>query len=143
MFYAMGHFSKFLPPDSVRVALTTSSSASSTLSSVDSVAFLTPDNQVVLILSNRDSAAHNITLSLSSQQLSTSLTLEALSIKTIVVGEIEGNNSSSSSSSASSATEMPIITTATPVSSTGSSSSTTASSASETPEPTTPDHSSC
>ncbi|KAE9020329.1 hypothetical protein PF004_g5467 [Phytophthora fragariae] len=143
MFYAMGHFSKFLPPDSVRVALTTSSSASSTLSSVDSVAFLTPDNQVVLILSNRDSSAHNITLSLSSQQLSTSLTLEALSIKTIVVGEIEGNNSSSSSSSASSATEMPIITTATPVSSTGSSSSTTASSASETPEPTTPDHSSC
>ncbi|KAE9000860.1 hypothetical protein PR001_g17758 [Phytophthora rubi] len=143
MFYAMDHFSKFLPPDSVRVALTTSSSASSTLSSVDSVAFLTPDNQVVLILSNRDSSAHNITLSLSSQQLSTSLTLEALSIKTIVVGEIEGNNSSSSSSSASSATEMPIITTATPVSSTGSSSSTTASSASETPEPTTPDHSSC
>lgn len=143
MFYAMGHFSKFLPPDSVRVALTTSSSASSALSSVDSVAFLTPDNQVVLILSNRDSSAHNITLSLSSQQLSTSLTLEALSIKTIVVGEIEGNNSSSSSSSASSATEMPIITTATPVSSTGSSSSTTASSASETPEPTTPDHSSC
>ncbi|KAG6584810.1 putative glycosyl hydrolase family 30 protein [Phytophthora cinnamomi] len=125
MFYAMGHFSKFLPPDSVRVALTTSSSASSTLGNVDSVAFLTPDNQVVLVLSNRDSSAHDITLSLSSQQLSTNVTLEALSIKTIVIGEVEGNSSSSSAtSSASSGTDTPSITTATPVFSTTSSSST-------------------
>ncbi|POM61800.1 Glycosyl hydrolase family 30 protein [Phytophthora palmivora] len=125
MYYAMGHFSKFLPPDSVRVALTTNSSASSTLTKVDSVAFLTPDNQVVLILSNRDSSAHDITLSLSSQQLSTNVTLEALSIKTIVIGEGSGNNSSNSSSStnsASSATETPIATTATPTSSASSAS---------------------
>lgn len=133
MFYAMGHFSKFLPPDSVRVALTTSSSASSTLAKVDSVAFLTPDNQVVLILSNRDSSAHDITLSLSSQQLSTNVTLEALSIKTIVIGEVEGNSSSCSSSSSStgssgSVTETPTTTTATPASSTSSNSASEASS---------------
>ncbi|RLN21146.1 hypothetical protein BBO99_00009223 [Phytophthora kernoviae] len=91
MFYAMGHFSKFLPPDSVRVDLTASTSASSTLTKVDRVAFLTPDNQVVFVLSNRDSSAHNITVSLSSQHLSTSVTLGALSIKTIIIGEIEGN----------------------------------------------------
>ncbi|ETK91600.1 hypothetical protein L915_04864 [Phytophthora nicotianae] len=154
MFYAMGHFSKFLPADSVRVSLTTSSSASSTLTKVDSVAFLTPDDQIVLILSNRDSSAHDITLSLSSQKLSTSVTLEALSIKTIVVGEVEGN----SSSSANPTTETPSTTTASPISSTSGSftgssnsatetpsatTSTAASSASESPEPTTPEHSSC
>ncbi|KAG2990853.1 Glucosylceramidase [Phytophthora cactorum] len=167
MFYAMGHFSKFLPADSVRVSLTTSSSASSTLAKVDSVAFLTPDDQVVLILSNRDSSAHDITLSLSRQQLSTNVTLEAFSIKTIVIGEVEGNSSSSSNSatetpstttatpissvsssesstgSSSSVTETPSATTATPASSTSSAISTAASSASETAEPTTPDHSSC
>ncbi|KAG4041168.1 hypothetical protein PC123_g23310 [Phytophthora cactorum] len=163
----MGHFSKFLPADSVRVSLTTSSSASSTLAKVDSVAFLTPDDQVVLILSNRDSSAHDITLSLSRQQLSTNVTLEAFSIKTIVIGEVEGNSSSSSNSatetpstttatpissvsssesstgSSSSVTETPSATTATPASSTSSAISTAASSASETAEPTTPDHSSC
>ncbi|KAG3130002.1 hypothetical protein PI124_g21014, partial [Phytophthora idaei] len=167
MFYAMGHFSKFLPADSVRVSLITSSSASSTLAKVDSVAFLTPDDQVVLILSNRDSSAHDITLSLSRQQLSTHVTLEAFSIKTIVIGEVEGNSSSSSNSatetpstttatpissvsssesstgSSSSVTETPSATTATPASSTSSATSTAASSASETAEPTTPDHSSC
>jgi glucosylceramidase len=144
MFYAMGHFSKFLPADSVRVALTTSSSAASTLANVDSVAFLTPDDQVVLILSNRDSSTHDVTLSLSSQQLSTSVTLEALSIKTVVIGEVAGNSSSSSSSSsssntgsASSRTETPSTTTATPVSSTSSSSSGSSSSVTETPSTTT------
>ncbi|KAG6949567.1 hypothetical protein JG688_00014606 [Phytophthora aleatoria] len=164
MFYAMGHFSKFLPADSVRVSLITSSSASSTLAKVDSVAFLTPDDQVVLILSNRDSSAHDITSSLSRQQLSTNVTLEAFSIKTIVIGEVEGNSSSSSNSatetpstttatpissvsssefstgSSSSVTETPSATTATPASSTSSAISTAASSASETAEPTTPDH---
>ncbi|KAL4158475.1 hypothetical protein PRNP1_004251 [Phytophthora ramorum] len=144
MFYAMGHFSKFLPPDSVRVALTISSSASSSLGNVDSVAFLTPDDQVVLILSNRDSSAHDITLSLSSQQLSTNVTVEALSIKTIVIGEVEGNSSASSSSSStansssssagscSSATETPTTTTATPATSTSSSSATSSGSSSAT-----------
>ncbi|KAF1779223.1 Glycoside hydrolase superfamily [Phytophthora cactorum] len=145
MFYAMGHFSKFLPADSVRVSLITSSSASSTLAKVDSVAFLTPDDQVVLILSNRDSSAHDITSSLSRQQLSTNVTLEAFSIKTIVIGKVEGISSSSSNS----ATETPSTTTATPISSrdngdpassTNSAISTAASSASETAEPTTPDH---
>ncbi|KAG1709015.1 hypothetical protein DVH05_022646 [Phytophthora capsici] len=140
MFYAMGHFSKFLPADSVRVALTTSSSAASTLSKVDRVAFLTPDNQVVFILSNRDSSAHDITLSLSNQELSTKVTLEALSIKTIVIGEGSGNSSSNSSSSSGSTTEIPSATTATPVSSTSASA---ASSATETAEPTTPDNNSC
>ncbi|GMF35792.1 unnamed protein product [Phytophthora lilii] len=140
MFYAMGHFSKFLPADSVRVALTMSSSASSTLANVDSVAFLTPDDQVVFILSNRDSSAHDITLSLSSQQLSTNVTIDALSIKTIVIGEVTGNSSSSSSSSSStgssgSVTDAPSATTATPASSTSSSSSSTGSSSSVTDAP--------
>ncbi|KAI9988209.1 hypothetical protein PInf_024483 [Phytophthora infestans] len=159
MYYAMGHFSKFLPADSVRVSLSTSSSASSTLAKVDSVAFLTPDNQVVLILSNRDSSAHDITLSLSSQQLSTSVTLEALSIKTLVIGELEGNSSSGSSETPSATTGTPLSSTSSSGSSTGSSSpvsetpcattasptslTSSASSALETPEPTAPEHDSC
>ncbi|CAI5736798.1 unnamed protein product [Hyaloperonospora brassicae] len=88
MFYAMGHFSKFLPPGSVRVDLAVSSSVSSIASQVDSVAFLTPEKQVVLIVSNRNSSARDISVSLSSQQLSSSFTLEAFSIKTIVIGQV-------------------------------------------------------
>ncbi|KAG7383188.1 hypothetical protein PHYBOEH_010029 [Phytophthora boehmeriae] len=161
MFYAMGHFSKFLPPDSVRVGLTTSTSATSTLTKVDRVAFLTPDNQVVFILSNRDSSAHNITVSLSSQQVSTSVTLDALSIKTIVIGETEGNTTDAPSTTVPAittlvaTTETPATTTAPPASADASSSaiSSTATSGSAassstetpttTPEPTTPDHNSC
>uniref|UniRef100_M4BQ44 Glycosyl hydrolase family 30 TIM-barrel domain-containing protein n=1 Tax=Hyaloperonospora arabidopsidis (strain Emoy2) TaxID=559515 RepID=M4BQ44_HYAAE len=94
MFYAMGHFSKFLPPDSVRVDLATRTSSSSALSQVDSVAFLTPEHQVVLIVSNRNSSARNISVSLLSQQLSSSFTLEAFSIKTIVLGEVARASSS-------------------------------------------------
>ncbi|OWZ21923.1 Glycosyl hydrolase [Phytophthora megakarya] len=140
MYYAMGHFSKFLPPDSVRVALT----ASSTLTKVDSVAFLTPDNQVVLILSNRDSSAHDVTLSLSSQQLSTSVTLDALSIKTIVIGEVAGNSSSSNSTgSASSEIEISTLLATPDTPSSASTSTSTSTAASSTSEPTTPDHNSC
>lgn len=92
MFYAMGHFSKVLPPGSVRVDLTVSSSVSSVASQVDSVAFLTPEEQVVLIVSNRSSSARDISVSLSSQQLSSSFTLEAFSIKTIVIGKVASSN---------------------------------------------------
>ncbi|KAG7376292.1 hypothetical protein PHYPSEUDO_013794 [Phytophthora pseudosyringae] len=137
MFYAMGHFSKFLPADSVRVSLTTSLSASSTLAKVDSVAFLTPDDQVVLILSNRDSSAHDITLSLSSQQLSTNVTLEALSIKTIVIGEVEGNSSSSSGPSSSAGSASAVTETRSTTSSASSSGSSTDSAVTETPIATT------
>ncbi|RLN26771.1 hypothetical protein BBJ28_00023922 [Nothophytophthora sp. Chile5] len=148
MFYSMGHFSKFLPPDSVRVELTTSTSATTTLDNVDSVAFLTPDDQVVLILSNRDSSAHDVTLSLSSEQVSTNVTVEALSIKTIIVGQIEGTSTDAPSTTAPSTTtpeattETPSTTTETP-STTTETPSTDTPSTTETPEPTTPAHDSC
>lgn len=43
--YALAHFSKFVPPGSVRVG-------STTLEQLDTVAFLTPERKVVLVVSN-------------------------------------------------------------------------------------------
>ncbi|XP_063231470.1 putative glucosylceramidase 4 [Bacillus rossius redtenbacheri] len=47
MFYALAHFSRFVPPGSVRVGLQAERSGG-----IESVAFLTPDNATVVILHN-------------------------------------------------------------------------------------------
>lgn len=48
MFYAIGHFSKFIVSDSVRIA------AISSHPELDTVAFLRPDNNVVLVIHNKN-----------------------------------------------------------------------------------------
>lgn len=51
MFYAMGHFSKFIPRGSQRIKVVEHKSIFQ--SSVDNVAFLTPRNTVTVVLYNR------------------------------------------------------------------------------------------
>lgn len=87
MYYVMGHFSKFLPPQSVRVTLTASAAATSALANVDRVAFYTPQNQVALILQNRDATAKTVRVSLSFEVRHANITLPANSVQTIIVGE--------------------------------------------------------
>ena len=48
MFYALAHLSKFVPPGSKRIQLT-----STTDSGIDKVAFLRPDTIVVVVILNR------------------------------------------------------------------------------------------
>ena len=48
IFYALAHLSKFVPPGSKRIQLT-----STTDSGIDNVAFLRPDNIVAVVLLNR------------------------------------------------------------------------------------------
>jgi glucosylceramidase len=43
--YALGHFSKFVPPDSIRIG-------TKNLEQLDNAAFLTPDDKIVLVVSN-------------------------------------------------------------------------------------------
>ncbi|XP_032682320.1 lysosomal acid glucosylceramidase-like [Odontomachus brunneus] len=49
MFYVLGHFSKYVPPGSVRISSTLARSEG-----IDSVAFFTPDNATVLVILNRN-----------------------------------------------------------------------------------------
>lgn len=49
IFYSLGHFSKFIPPESVRIAANLSGYKSST---IKTVAFLCPDNTVTVIFYN-------------------------------------------------------------------------------------------
>jgi glucosylceramidase len=48
MFYALAHFSKFVPPGSKRIQLTSTAD-----SDIDNVAFLRPDKIVAIVLLNR------------------------------------------------------------------------------------------
>lgn len=52
IFYVLGHFSKFIPPGSVRIESTLSGSQIGTLY-IKVIAFLCPDNTVTIILYNR------------------------------------------------------------------------------------------
>ncbi len=48
MYYVMAHFSKFIPPGSVKIQM-------DPLPKLDSVAFKTPSNQIVVVVHNRGS----------------------------------------------------------------------------------------
>lgn len=50
MFYALGHFSKYIPPNSVRIDTKTENGNIK----LQSVAFSTPDNGTVLVILNRN-----------------------------------------------------------------------------------------
>jgi len=45
-YFFMGHFSRFIPPDSIRINIEVTSSP------LETVAFLTPDNQITLVVMN-------------------------------------------------------------------------------------------
>ena len=58
-FYAIGHFSKFVAPDSVRVELT----ASKTEKDFKFIAFEAPDKSVVIVMVNDSPNSIDITIS--------------------------------------------------------------------------------
>lgn len=53
IFYVLGHFSKFIPPGSVRIESTVGGSPGTGTVYVKAVAFLCPDNTIAVILYNR------------------------------------------------------------------------------------------
>ncbi|KAK0082307.1 hypothetical protein PV326_007246 [Microctonus aethiopoides] len=55
MYYALAHFSKFIPRESIRVDLTTDDN-------IKSVAFSTPENTTVVVLFNQDEESKNIVI---------------------------------------------------------------------------------
>jgi glucosylceramidase len=57
-FYALGHFSKFLIPDSVRIQVT----ANDELGSFETTAFVRPDNATVVIALNMNAEAVELTI---------------------------------------------------------------------------------
>ncbi|RLN51308.1 hypothetical protein BBJ28_00023652, partial [Nothophytophthora sp. Chile5] len=101
MYYVMGHFSKFLVPGSLQVALNVSTDASSALENVDRVAFRTPDDRLVLVLSNRDSTEKSIRLSFTAEERSLEVTLPANAVQTILLPALGGNSSDAEDSSGS------------------------------------------
>jgi len=56
MYYALGHFSKFIVPNSVRIECNSTSSLAPVVPPLEATAFLTPppDSHVVLVVLNRD-----------------------------------------------------------------------------------------
>lgn len=77
IFYAIGHFSRFMPPNSVRVEATSSQS------SVKTVAFQRPDGSIAVILYNSNS--HEVKMGLNdSKRGNIEVTVPAKSIQTYV-----------------------------------------------------------
>ena len=56
MFYALGHFAKFLPAGSKRIDV--NSQAPPLNAPMEAGAFITPDGHTVVIVLNRDTAKH-------------------------------------------------------------------------------------
>ncbi|KAK3909828.1 Lysosomal acid glucosylceramidase [Frankliniella fusca] len=77
-FYAMGHFTKFLPPDSVRVDVD-----SAARDGVRNVAFLRPDNGTVVVLYNPTQKEKLVTVQDTSKGYLT-VTLAPRSINTVI-----------------------------------------------------------
>ncbi|KAG3072475.1 hypothetical protein PI124_g21013 [Phytophthora idaei] len=105
MYYVMGHFSKFLVPGSLQVQLNVSNDASSMLENVDRVAFLTPDDQLVVVLSNRDSTEKSIRMSLQAEERAVTLVLPANTVQTVLFPDLssrsEGSEASATANSSS------------------------------------------
>jgi glucosylceramidase len=114
MYYVLGHFSKFLVPGSLQVQLNVNAS-SSALENVDRVAFLTPEGQLVVVLSNRDSTAKSIRMSLHAEGRTVTVALPANTVQTVLFpplygGSQEGDEASASASStATCSTHLPIL----------------------------------
>ncbi|KAI6190304.1 O-Glycosyl hydrolase family 30 [Aphelenchoides bicaudatus] len=83
MFYALAHFSMFVVPDSVRIKSTDTKYLPDEL---DSVAFKTPDGNLVLVVLNKDDQK-TFELAIGEEQVTNQfihLTLEPKSIKTVI-----------------------------------------------------------
>ncbi|XP_026491482.2 lysosomal acid glucosylceramidase-like [Vanessa tameamea] len=79
MFYAMGHFSKFIPRGSQRVEVLRTS-----LAHVNNVAFITPQGNIVMVLQNTNT--HEVKVNIATSLLrSVEITMEPESIKTIEI----------------------------------------------------------
>uniref|UniRef100_A0A1A9X2C4 Glucosylceramidase n=1 Tax=Glossina brevipalpis TaxID=37001 RepID=A0A1A9X2C4_9MUSC len=79
IFYILGHFSKFLPPHSVRIA----SQISTYSRSIDTLAFRRPDNKIILILFNSASIPQDVSV-YDSERGSFTFNVPAHSIHTIL-----------------------------------------------------------
>lgn len=111
MYYVLGHFSKFLPPGSLQVSLNVSTSNSTAVKNLDRVAFITPNNSIVLVLQNRDSEAKQISVSYGQEGKRAAITVPANAIQTILLQDSSSLSSnsdgeSSGSTSASSNVRM-------------------------------------
>ncbi|KAH7484853.1 hypothetical protein KRP22_006019 [Phytophthora ramorum] len=118
IYYVMGHFSKFLVPGSLQVEMNVSSNASSTLENVDRVAFVTPEGQVVVVLSNRDSTEKSIRIKLMVEVRAVTVVLPANTVQTVLFPAFglaigsegsEGSPSASSSATSTSPTTMNLV----------------------------------
>jgi glucosylceramidase len=83
MYYVMGHFSKFLTPGSVRIAITAASGSTSKLADIDYTAFVTPEGYYVVVLFNKESSVQTIKVLTPGSKL-VSVTVKATSIQTLV-----------------------------------------------------------
>ncbi|XP_049950381.1 lysosomal acid glucosylceramidase-like isoform X2 [Schistocerca serialis cubense] len=81
MYYAIAHFSRFVPRGSRRVSLQMDSDANST--DVEGVAFLTPQDDVVVVLQNKQETRRSVVVS-DPQLGEASLSLPAHSMHTLV-----------------------------------------------------------
>ncbi|TMW62443.1 hypothetical protein Poli38472_005061 [Pythium oligandrum] len=82
MYYVMGHFSKFVPPGSVRINLKTANSKN--WNYMHYVAFLTPEKRVVAVICSRRDEAVTVVLQTPSQQTVT-LNLAPHTLQTIIL----------------------------------------------------------
>ncbi|XP_023704817.1 lysosomal acid glucosylceramidase isoform X2 [Cryptotermes secundus] len=84
MFYAVGHFAKFIPEGSLRIGVEPHEK-----SGISAVAFQTPENAVVIILYNRSEYDMNVTVTLSDMRV-INLIIQLHSFHTVVVGKMKG-----------------------------------------------------
>ncbi|XP_063229272.1 lysosomal acid glucosylceramidase-like [Bacillus rossius redtenbacheri] len=78
MFYFLAHFSSFVPPGSVRIGLSSEQS-----SDVMSTAFLTPDQETVIVLMNSNDTARSVVISDNGRR-NIAVDVQARSIHTIL-----------------------------------------------------------
>ncbi|CAH0397603.1 unnamed protein product [Chilo suppressalis] len=79
MFYAMGHFSKFIPRGSVRILASRRS-----IMTIENLAVLTPQGNMVVVLHNRNNRDMNVRLDIGTTRY-IQLVLEPHSVKTIEI----------------------------------------------------------
>ncbi|KAJ0172979.1 hypothetical protein K1T71_011155 [Dendrolimus kikuchii] len=70
MFYAIGHFSKFIPRHSVRIDVRDPSKCPEAPPSILNVAFKTPQNTIVVVIYNRENMTKSVILKLGNRQIS-------------------------------------------------------------------------
>ncbi|XP_060519759.1 lysosomal acid glucosylceramidase-like [Cylas formicarius] len=83
MFYVLGHFSKFLVPDSVKLDITTSDALSA--ANVKAAAFLRPDDKVAVIISNQSN--NPVTVQINIAGAVESIDFEANSLNTLLYNQ--------------------------------------------------------